>query len=600
MNISVADEQLAIRETHLARETKLFAATKFGKFSKIKDWDENGPAVIWEGTIEDESLKHKYKILIYYGKNYPYRRPTILPIEPKITNQRHQLPNHDDPTRPGYLCIMPFTPDYWRVGMTCEDVLERVVKWFRGYESGTLGEEFAPPEIEIYFPRSHRNCDLEVLAVDSLIVTGDEAWGTCMMYPTKPNNFAFLVTLNDSQPFDKQYEEVKRLKKLILPDEELASNKFLGGRWFKLKCEPNLPVPLNSAELADLLVKNEFDQKLIFTLFKRKPSIVGLWYPTTVPEESHWLLFKTDFVSPLGEGLPVKSYKIKFDRLNEKKPLSLYSVAHVNAQTIFRRISGYEVESLLKKKCLLLGAGSIGSTVGKELIKAGLGNLTIVDKDTLKAGNLCRHELGINYLGKFKADSLQLELLRKNPFARIETLLYDPLSKPDEFTKHVEEADIVVSCFANDSTEAFVNSVCRRLKKPVLYCRAFLEGRLGEIFFAGGEKYEACFECAADFLSEPSCSIPRPPAFTYAEEVNFDGDCGAAFLPASSGDLGIISLNCVRLVLKFLQNKLQNQNYWLIRGREFEDSEYGSLTGEIREPFRVHHYMIPANENCRL
>ena len=208
--------------------------------------------------------------------------------------------------------------------------------------------------------------------------------------------------------------------------------------------------------------------------------------------------------------------------------------------------------------------------------------------------------MGINYLGQPKSESLKLELLRKNPFAEIEALTYDPLTKLNDFSQQVEKADIVVSCFANDSTEAFVNTICRRLRKPVIYCRSYMEGRLGEILLAKGEATSTCFQCAADFLGDSSNKIPRPPLLTYEEEVGFDGDCGTAFLPASSVDLGIISFHCVRLTLNFLQNKLEDNNYWLIRGRELDETEYKAFVGEIREPFKVHSYVIPPKEKCNL
>lgn len=137
-------------------------------------------------------------------------------------------------------------------------------------------------------------------------------------------------------------------------------------------------------------------------------------------------------------------------------------------------MSGFPVEQFQKKKCLLLGAGTLGSTVAEELIKSGLRKLTILDHEVMKPGNVCRHRLGLNYLGQNKAESLKTEPLRKNPFAEIYTLTSSPLFKPEEFSKDVENSDLVIFCLGNDSTELFVNMICRRVDKPVIYCHSYL------------------------------------------------------------------------------------------------------------------------------
>ncbi len=219
----------------------------------------------------------------------------------------------------------------------------------------------------------------------------------------------------------------------------------------------------------------------------------------------------------------------------------------------------------------------------------------------MKPGNVCRHRLGLNYLGQNKAESLKTELLRKNPFAEINTLTSSPLLQPEEFSKEVENSDLIISCLGNDSTELFVNMICRRVDKTVVYCRSYLEGRFGEIILAREEKNEACLSCAGNYLVSDNCSIPRPPEKPYQEMVKFDGGCGAAFLPASSVDLNFISLHCTRIALNYLQNKeKESSNYFIIRGREFDETEYEQLTGEIRQPFKIMSYTVPYDVSCPL
>src|SRR5699024_7868808 len=58
------------------------------------------------------------------------------------------------------------------------------------------------------------------------------------------------------------------------------------------------------------------------------------------------------------------------------------------------------------KKILLIGCGSIGSYMCNELVKAGIENIIVVDIDLLKAENIYRHFLGMEYVGQYKADAL--------------------------------------------------------------------------------------------------------------------------------------------------------------------------------------------------
>ena len=152
MRLSLRERQVALREAHLARDEALYRALPAGDFKKVKDWDEKGPTVIWEGNLIAPELSRPYRIQVRYGWAYPYKRPDVYPVKPLVRNQRHQMPTGGKTDLAGALCLLPHNPDGWVVGMTCEDVLARAVAWFRAYETRTLDDEFAPPEIERFFP----------------------------------------------------------------------------------------------------------------------------------------------------------------------------------------------------------------------------------------------------------------------------------------------------------------------------------------------------------------------------------------------------------------------------------------------------------------
>lgn len=347
MRLSLSEELKTRRRSFLMREEEYFKTLPFGSFTKIKDGDNENSTVIWEGTIEHPSLSNSYKIQIRYGWLYPDGRPNIYPVLPRIINQRHQMPNWSNPQEAGSLCYMPVSPDYWHAGFTCHDIVERAVKWFHHYETKTLEAEFAPPEIEIYFPLTHRLFTPEVLAIDTLLLQEGKNDGSFMLIPLVSGKFSLIATIVESQTSDEMVAEIQRLKNLILPNDWLDTNKLSNGRWFKLKSEPKFPVPLNSTALAKLLLQNGVPVWKIYALAKSNPSSMALCYSIEV-DKLHWLLFETKFSYPNREGFRKSQYSLKFNEANKTNQLKLHSLSQINVENIFRRVSGFQVEKLLE------------------------------------------------------------------------------------------------------------------------------------------------------------------------------------------------------------------------------------------------------------
>jgi ThiF family len=597
MRLSLRERQVALREAHLARDEALYRALPAGDFQKVKDWDEKGPTVIWEGDLVSPDLSRAYRIQVRYGWAYPYKRPDVFPVKPLIRNQRHQMPTGGMTDSPGALCLLPHNPDGWVVGMTCVDVLARAVAWFKAYESGTLDDEFAPPEIERFFPSEVRVEEPSVILVDSLLpATSSKRSGACLLIPTKSSKFAFLDSLDDRSS-SEAVAELTRLLGLILPDESITTDGWHTGDWFDLDREPPMPVPRTSADLLTLLHRSGYSDEKLRVLARSAPKVVAVRYPT--PVGFHWLIFQTKFTYPSSRaGFRAESFGMKVRAVNASHALKLYDTYHINAETIFRRVSGYEVEKLQNKGCLLLGCGSVGSRVGELLIKSGVGLLWLADKDELRAGNVSRHVLGLDYIGQNKAEGLKKFLHKRNPQARIGTHTTDIMYSPQKLTDMISETDVIVSCLGNDAAELYVSQATALGGKPVLFCRTYLRGRLGEIFISRPNGQAACFNCASLYLNAPDCPVPRPPELPYSELVGLDGDCGSAFIPAAAIDLDLTALHGARLALSLLSEENAATNYWLIRGREFDADEYATLQGGIREPFRQFSYSVPRSADC--
>ena len=106
--------------------------------------------------------------------------------------------------------------------------------------------------------------------------------------------------------------------------------------------------------------------------------------------------------------------------------------------------------NLTEKRNVVIGAGAIGSVLGELLVRGGVQNLVMVDADFLKVGNLSRHTLTMEHLGRNKASSVALRLNLISPYARVIGI---GASVPELDAKErgqILDADVVWDCTANN------------------------------------------------------------------------------------------------------------------------------------------------------
>jgi len=124
-------------------------------------------------------------------------------------------------------------------------------------------------------------------------------------------------------------------------------------------------------------------------------------------------------------------------------------------------------ESFLATRALIVGAGGLGSPAALYLTTAGLGDITLVDDDTVELSNLQRQILHPTaHLGQFKAESGRTTLAAYNPetrvHARVERLSADALDAA------VAAAHIVLDCTDNFATRHAINRACVHHRKPLV------------------------------------------------------------------------------------------------------------------------------------
>jgi adenylyltransferase/sulfurtransferase len=155
---------------------------------------------------------------------------------------------------------------------------------------------------------------------------------------------------------------------------------------------------------------------------------------------------------------------------------------------------------------LIIGLGGLGSPASMYLASAGVGQLTLVDHDTVELSNLQRQIVHRNRdIGKAKVDSAKNNLLEINPDIKI-NVIRQALDET-QLIKQVELADVVLDATDNFETRFAINKTCMTRKKPLIMGAAIrFEGQLS-VFNPRIDKCP-CYSCLYPDMgeTEETCS----------------------------------------------------------------------------------------------
>jgi molybdopterin/thiamine biosynthesis adenylyltransferase len=168
-----------------------------------------------------------------------------------------------------------------------------------------------------------------------------------------------------------------------------------------------------------------------------------------------------------------------------------------------QRLEGlYDVGELRKKRVVVVGLGSGGSTVALELAKAGVARFTLIDPDSLEEANLIRHECDDRYLGKNKAVAVADLIHHRDAQAEVEVLPVDVFDLGERLERLVGRADLVAVCTDAEAPKHLLNELCTVAGTPAVYAGVYARAAGGEVIRCPGGPDDACYACVASVLKE--------------------------------------------------------------------------------------------------
>lgn len=154
--------------------------------------------------------------------------------------------------------------------------------------------------------------------------------------------------------------------------------------------------------------------------------------------------------------------------------------------------------ALKNARVLIVGLGGLGCAAAQYLTTAGVGQLTLVDGDTVEVSNLQRQVLHHDArIGMNKAESARQTLAVLNPNCQFEVIprYLDESSVLSLVAGH----DLVLDCSDNLDTRNLLNLTCFQQKTPLISGAAIrFEGQVAVFRWL---QDEPCYHCFSQFFS---------------------------------------------------------------------------------------------------
>ncbi len=215
-----------------------------------------------------------------------------------------------------------------------------------------------------------------------------------------------------------------------------------------------------------------------------------------------------------------------------------------------RSVGLLETDVLSDKEVFVPGQGSGGAVITMELVKQGIGGISMMDDDRMELGNTGRHLLGQSQVGRYKVDAMADAIWDKNPFVRVRTSRSRiTRESTDEVRTFVRRADLVICGIDEQAGRKLLNRICIEENKPLIIAGVFRRAYGGQILRIRPHQ-TLCYQCflmnlPATARDQEISSLRDALRIAYADRV-------VPVEPGLSNDIAPISTMVVTLAIQEL------------------------------------------------
>jgi molybdopterin/thiamine biosynthesis adenylyltransferase len=293
-------------------------------------------------------------------------------------------------------------------------------------------------------------------------------------------------------------------------------------------------------------------------------------------------------------------------RFGSDRPVTKLHVERLDADYLLTR--GGAASALYTRTVVVVGCGSIGSHVIEHLASLGVGHLRLIDPEILRAENVHRHVLGVDYIGYNKALGMKLSLGLRFPHLDIQYR-----AEPIEATlrtapEFITSSDLVLIAIGDETLELRLNDLLRgRMPRLHVWLEPLSIG--GHVLATGVAAGSGCFRCLFDV--DPLYGLFNRAAFAGPGQTfqqSFAG-CAGTFTPFAGVDANRAAIEATALASRVLNGEeienvliswrgetaaFRQAGFRLSeRGRMFKTNEWRRETGHARRDCPVCGAMSP-------
>lgn len=281
--------------------------------------------------------------------------------------------------------------------------------------------------------------------------------------------------------------------------------------------------------------------------------------------------------------------------------ITKFNIKRLDRHRIIRRAVDMEVLKEKDSYCVIVGCGSVGSTLAMLLAKSGCQKFTLIDPDELKEENVARHLCGLHQVAttKTKVEAVKQSLEKHLPFVDCDIRSKDVaevlISEPQIF----DSANIMIFATANMAAERRANDFFKTKKnKPVIYLWIEPYGVAGHVLYIctkEGGCYRCCFDGNGDFRFAVGEKGQHP--------LSREAGCQSTFTPYGAVDVEMFCSIACKVIIKILQNPPEQSTLftWISDKEQFECAGFKiSDSYAAHESYSLHQRNILPQPECEI
>jgi hypothetical protein len=237
-------------------------------------------------------------------------------------------------------------------------------------------------------------------------------------------------------------------------------------------------------------------------------------------------------------------------------------------------------QPLREARIALVGCGALGSVLAELLVRGGVADVLLIDHEHLTAGNLVRHTLGGQDIGKNKARALAQRLASVAPFYSISANEKRLPALCGDIVELLDDRDVVIDCTGADDVLHSLGLGWWSLPRLFVSASVGYEARHTFLFLHRGHSFPRdTFRAKLDPLLEEERAL-----WSERGETLEGAGCWSPLFPARFDDLLLTAASCVKVIEEFA-----GEAYVEARLIVFEQTSGNGFTGLRR-------YEIPYSE----